>query len=743
MLAQGSGSHTAPILQRYLRPNNFMKHLLAIAFLLGLFTLAGAAHATCAVGVITYEPSGLPNPNLAGPPFVDGCPLPAAALNQLPTQIAHTTALRATSTVANPSGVWRMGFAAVGDTEPLFFKAGSGACSTDDGASCVNSSNGNHWNGAFTSNGVDPRQFGAQCGGTVDATAAFNAIIAANPGGVVINVPSCVLLIAGTITLTDNIHLRGTAGFSAPTAFNPRNPVIGLGQPTTGSVFNITSTSLVPLNIIGTGDEVEFINFFYPNQVAPGSGAYTPTIYPWTIQAKNNPWNAVNLHDLTFTANTHCIDLEGEVNYSSGTSTIGSKVEHIYFNPCMVQGIRLAQFDNDIVVHDLRYDFWWGLGSVPFGQYTKTNKIDMNLCYIANAQITDVKFTYSHVGMLVEGCSVIGGFGHRGGTDNLQMSNISFNETCSGINLLPAKFTASISGTTMTVTAVANGVLQPTMPVSGAGVTANTSITANGTGTGGVGTYTVNNSQTVSSEVMTEGDLDSTGQMTNILAFGDSSTDNCPVNFGSDPVFFDMNSVFADWSFNNLKVGFVQTLAAAKSGANLTFNNINMQEYSHFAAGANAFKIDSGAAVYVGGNNFQAMRPNASAGTLVGPGPSATQGYFSPIQVGGTSGTASAIDGGVTLQSSGNNTHSGFLSSYYPNNTRAGYVGHGTQSSSTFEIESDLGAINLMPKGGANAMTINSVSGKLIINVSGLPISCTGQATGTLWANGSAINFCP
>lgn len=64
--------------------------------------------------------------------------------------------------------------------------------------------------------------------------------------------------------------------------------------------------------------------------------------------------------------------------------------------------------------------------------------------------------------------------------------------------------TGSISGTTLTVTAVtAPGVLTLNMSVTGAGVTAGTSITAFGTGTGGTGTYTVNNSQTVSSEALT------------------------------------------------------------------------------------------------------------------------------------------------------------------------------------------------------------------------------------------------
>lgn len=66
-----------------------------------------------------------------------------------------------------------------------------------------------------------------------------------------------------------------------------------------------------------------------------------------------------------------------------------------------------------------------------------------------------------------------------------------------------ASVTGSISGTTLTVSAVSSGTLAVGQPIAGTGVTAGTYITALGTGTGGVGTYTVNNSQTVASGTLT------------------------------------------------------------------------------------------------------------------------------------------------------------------------------------------------------------------------------------------------
>ena len=61
-----------------------------------------------------------------------------------------------------------------------------------------------------------------------------------------------------------------------------------------------------------------------------------------------------------------------------------------------------------------------------------------------------------------------------------------------------AVFTGTISGTTLTVTAVTNGTIGVGQSLFGVGITQETIITALGTGSGGVGTYTINISQTVS-----------------------------------------------------------------------------------------------------------------------------------------------------------------------------------------------------------------------------------------------------
>ena len=62
-----------------------------------------------------------------------------------------------------------------------------------------------------------------------------------------------------------------------------------------------------------------------------------------------------------------------------------------------------------------------------------------------------------------------------------------------------ATFTGSISTTTLTVTSVLSGTIAVGQAIFGNNISQNTVITALGTGTGGIGTYTVSNSQTTAS----------------------------------------------------------------------------------------------------------------------------------------------------------------------------------------------------------------------------------------------------
>lgn len=69
-------------------------------------------------------------------------------------------------------------------------------------------------------------------------------------------------------------------------------------------------------------------------------------------------------------------------------------------------------------------------------------------------------------------------------------------------NTIAFSGTGSIAGTTLTIATAASGQLYVGSVITGTGVTAGTYITALGTGAGTFGTYTVNNSQTVASTVL-------------------------------------------------------------------------------------------------------------------------------------------------------------------------------------------------------------------------------------------------
>lgn len=134
----------------------------------------------------------------------------------------------------------------------------------------------------------------------------------------------------------------------------------------------------------------------------------------------------------------------------------------------------------------------------------------------------------SAVGVIVPGMGV---FGATGAT-NIILPYGTFGGTGTGgagtyglssNQIATDTFTASISGTTMTVTGTPSGSLQLAIGegFSGTSVTGSPVITAYGTGTGGAGTYTISvNEGTVGSETMTAtGALGSSGTPVSLFAW--------------------------------------------------------------------------------------------------------------------------------------------------------------------------------------------------------------------------------
>ena len=109
----------------------------------------------------------------------------------------------------------------------------------------------------------------------------------------------------------------------------------------------------------------------------------------------------------------------------------------------------------------------------------------------ANSQVNDAYVIYNHLEKIW----------YYGTIDRTAWSDSSLREYPQAVT--GTYITGAISGTTLTVTGISTGSLQVGSVITGTGVATGTNITALGTGTGGIGTYTVNISQLVVSTAMT------------------------------------------------------------------------------------------------------------------------------------------------------------------------------------------------------------------------------------------------
>ncbi|MBN3812228.1 right-handed parallel beta-helix repeat-containing protein [Paraburkholderia sp. Ac-20347] len=129
----------------------------------------------------------------------------------------------------------------------------------------------------------------------------------------------------------------------------------------------------------------------------------------------------------------------------------------------------------------------------------------------ASAQAFDVKDMHVRGTLRQEapsaqpGCTNIMTYG---GVANGQNDNSAAFDAAVAATKSTASFTGSISGTTLTVTGVSYGTLRTGQVLTGNGIASSVWISALGTGTGGVGTYTLNTSQTVASETISAGYTD-------------------------------------------------------------------------------------------------------------------------------------------------------------------------------------------------------------------------------------------
>jgi hypothetical protein len=527
-----------------------------------------------------------------------------------------------------------------------------------------------------------------------DNASILNAAVTLLPNGGDIVVPSCPFTVSNTVTLTNNIHLHGTGAVYYPGMLDQSPtgpPVAPTWPPTTSSAaINCTSTVNVCIRIAGIGAEVDHINFGNPQPAPPTSGTYIPTLFPFIIATNGTTnTNGLYIHDLTFTAASQCIDIEGTPNYLTvGIAGAQGTINNIWMNPCLNVGIRQHLVDNTWRITNVDMDFWWYRNNVPVGAYMENNSIGLDLQYAANTEFTNIEFLFNKIAVRCTNGSVIGSGGPGTktiGCVNIQFTNADFNEVCQAFSAPAGTFATAV--------------------------------------------------------------------FTNTIAAEDNTDCGGTVPGTPPAAFFSMPSDLAFVTMMGVMSQGVQTFASigAGTGGNLSISGLNVQSYSTFAAGAPAFKIGAGAHFTLAATDYTAIVPSAGAGPLEGPGEGGTQGYMQPIFVG--SGSVCGEGGAaLTPSGSSNSGYVAFYpcaggappapAGGSPSG-RNGYVGYSNNLG--VNLAADNGAVFLLPNtsnASSPKLSVGSTGTTLQINVNGLPTSCSGQPVGTLWTNAGVIQAC-
>jgi len=165
---------------------------------------------------------------------------------------------------------------------------------------------------------------------------------------------------------------------------------------------------------------------------------------------------------------------------------------------------RVGISDNGINVNivDGAYRYTWRIGNPATAIFTGSiSGTTLTVTQVSSGTLAAGQSVYG-IGITPE--TVITALGT--GTGGVGTYTVNLSQTVAAESLNSAAvtclFTGSMSGTTLTVTAVTSGALYVGLTIEGAGIPAKVIITALGTGTGGTGTYTISSANTISSETM-------------------------------------------------------------------------------------------------------------------------------------------------------------------------------------------------------------------------------------------------
>jgi hypothetical protein len=207
-------------------------------------------------------------------------------------------------------------------------------------------------------------------------------------------------------------------------------------------------------------------------------------------------------------------EVRGMITLSGGDVMVAVCGQYVYaltssFIPTMIGQLntstgRVGITDNGVNVYivDGIYRYTWHISSPSSAVFTGSiSGTTLTVTAVTNGTI-GVGQSLFGVGVTSETVITALGTGSGGtGTYTVNLSQTVASERMNS-TAVGARITGAISGTTLTVAAVASGILYVGQTIQGVGIAVNTMITALGTGTGGTGTYTVSTSQTIASITM-------------------------------------------------------------------------------------------------------------------------------------------------------------------------------------------------------------------------------------------------
>lgn len=294
-------------------------------------------------------------------------------------------------------------------------------------------------------------------------------------------------------------------------------------------------------------------------------------------------------------------------------------------------------------------------------------------------------------------------------------------------NSTTASVVGSISGTVLTVSAVTSGTLVVGQTIFGTNIAADTVITSFGTGSGGVGTYNVNNSQTVASTIINAVGLlrnvaltggTGTGATANIQITGGSVSAVAIVDPGVGYTVGDSLTTTISGSVNGIAA--ISSLSGGTNYTNGTYTDVTLTGGT--GTGAKATIVVSGNAV------TGVTITNAGSGYAVSDSMSAA---------------AATLGNGINTLNSGSLVGgTNYVTGTYTNVPLTGGTGSGARATIVVGVGGDVTGVTLTSR-GVNYTAADSLSAAAS-NIGGVTngVGTIGTVTGgSNYTNGTYTNI--